>query len=591
VGQLKLSFLGSPKIEYDSKLIELDRRKAVALLCYLAVSGQVCTRDFLAALLWPNANDKHARSDLRQALFSLKRTPIGQWIDAERDVVILRRDENLWIDTVQFSDLLADEPTQDVLTTAISLYRDNFLTGFTLTDSAEFDNWQSLQTQIFQQKLVVALEQLVSLQIAAQETEKALVSVHRLLQIDVLHEPAQRQFMRLCAATGQRMAALRQYESYVELLQQELGLVPSTEMITLYEAIRNNEVIPLKEQHSLSNSFLPPLPRLVVGRDPVVQELKQRLYAIPEAVEQKSLIIQGWPGIGKTTLVAVLAHDTGLHAQYPDGVLFTSLGEHPNLFLELSTWLHVLGCGEDSKLNTLEALSHRLAAVLSGKRVLLIIDDVWNTAHAKPFLVGGQGCTALITTRLNDLAQALAGRPEHLYKLPILTEEQSFDLLCILAPQVAEQYPAELAELAHDLEGLPLALQVAGRLLNAESMLGWSVTDLLRELREGVQILDAQIPADHIAYDRETLPTVRVLLQRSTDRLDDETRKRFALLSVFAAKPATFDLEAIRAVWQVADPKPTIRTLVARGLLEPLEPGRFQMHAILVMHARSMFGA
>ena len=94
-------------------------------------------------------------------------------------------------------------------------------------------------------------------------------------------------------------------------------------------------------------------------------------------------------------------------------------------------------------------------------------------------------------------------------------------------------------------------------------------------------------PADY--KDVQTTPTVAVLIQKSVERLDDLMQERFALLGVFAPKPATFDIEAMSAVWEVDDPRPPARQLVDRGLLEPVGNGRFQMHALLAMHARSMF--
>jgi hypothetical protein len=85
----------------------------------------------------------------------------------------------------------------------------------------------------------------------------------------------------------------------------------------------------------------------------------------------------------------------------------------------------------------------------------------------------------------------------------------------------------------------------------------------------------------------ETTPTVAALLKKSTDLLDVHTLECFAYLGAFAPKPATFDVEAMRAVWDVDDPRPIIRTLVDRGLLETTGQNRFWMHAILVMHAQS----
>jgi DNA-binding SARP family transcriptional activator len=582
-------FLGSPRLEYDGKLIELGRRKALALLCYLAVNEWPSSREVLAGMLWPECDDKRARAGLRQALASLNETPLVEWLETDRDMISLRRDNRLWIDVSRFNELLAAAPTQETLSEAVAIYRDNFMAGFTLRDSAEFDNWQSIQTQVFQQKLISALEQLVALQIAAQETEKAIQSVRRWLIIDVLHEPAQRQFMRLCAATGQRAAALRQFETYSELLREELGIVPSAEMVRLYEAVKKNEPILLEEKLSPLHSTLPALPRVVVGREESLNDLKRRLLAPVGPTQSAMTVIQGWPGIGKTTLVAMLAHDAGLHEHFADGVLFVSLGKTPNLFSELMNWAQALGITDVHKLDTLEALSQRLAAVLRDKHVLIIVDDVWEASHAVPFDVGGYGCARVITTRMNDVAQKLADKPENIYKIPILTEAKAVELLHTLAPQVVEQNEVESFELIQALEGLPLAIQVAGRLLNAEMSLGWGVNDLLRELREGVALLDAEVPSDRVETGDNVLPTVRVLLKRSTDWLDLENRKRFALLGVFAPKPATFDLEAMKAVWRIADPRPTVRTLVARGLLEPVNAGRFQVHALLVMHARSMF--
>lgn len=70
--------------------------------------------------------------------------------------------------------------------------------------------------------------------------------------------------------------------------------------------------------------------------------------------------------------------------------------------------------------------------------------------------------------------------------------------------------------------------------------------------------------------------------------LDPYTRDCFAYLGVFASKPATFDLDAMSSVWQTEDPRPVVRELADHGLLEPAGDGRFQMHALLVQHARSL---
>lgn len=337
----------------------------------------------------------------------------------------------------------------------------------------------------------------------------------------------------------------------------------------------------------------PPMPSLIVGREDALRDLKTRLDVTASrqtaANVQVLTAIRGWPGVGKTTVASALAHDPDIATAFPDGVLWISLGPEPSLLSDLATWGRALGTDELLYAKTLEEASTQLAGLLRDKRMLLIVDDVWEPAHAVPFKVGGRGCAMLITTRNTSVAQALAPTPNDIYKLLVLTDEKALELLQTLAPTVVAQYLQESLELVRELEGLPLALQVAGHMLNIEMSYGFSVIDLLAELREGAKLLEAQAPADRTDLANETTPTVAVLLKRSTDRLDDVARDCFAYLGAFAPKPATFAHAAMKAVWQVADPKFVIRTLVDRGLLEFLPSiERYQMHALLVAHAKSL---
>jgi len=136
---------------------------------------------------------------------------------------------------------------------------------------------------------------------------------------------------------------------------------------------------------------------------------------------------------------------------------------------------------------------------------------------------------------------------------------------------------------------LPLALQVAGRMLNAEVSAGFSVLELIGELREGAKLLAATAPADRTDLVTETTPTIAALLYKSLEHLDDASKECYAYLGAFAPKPATFDIGAMSYVWQMEDPKPVIRILVERGLLEFIpEMGRYQMHALMVMLAKTL---
>jgi hypothetical protein len=228
-------------------------------------------------------------------------------------------------------------------------------------------------------------------------------------------------------------------------------------------------------------------------------------------------------------------------------------------------------------------------ALLRDKEALLIVDDVWEADAALPFRVGGPKCAMLATTRFADVAREIAALPDDIYLLDRLSEESGMALLSQLTPTVSKQYPGECRQLVRDLEGLPLALRVAGRLLEHEASVGFDVRESFESLGNEAAILREKAPEDRFDPKTGTTPTIQLLLQQSTDRLNDDTREHFAFLGAFAPKPATFDLAAMKVVWEVDDPKPIVHELVDRGLLEPIPAtGRFWMHSILVMHATLM---
>lgn len=332
----------------------------------------------------------------------------------------------------------------------------------------------------------------------------------------------------------------------------------------------------------------PSPPRIFIGREDALQDIKRLLIANRGANRENITVIRGWPGVGKTSMVSAIGHDAEMARTFTDGVLWISLEQKPNVITEMAKWGRALGSEEILKAPTVKDATAQLTALLSKRRMLLIVDDVWETGHAAPFTdAAGEQCSVMVTTRLPIVAEALTTDQNRTYNLPVLTEEFAIMLLRILVPEVVSQNESDCLGLVRDLEGLPLALHVAAGLLRTEANLGWGVTDLIEKIREGTELINRQAPRDRIDKDGD-IPSVRALLRRSTDVLDEQTRDCFIFLGAFPPKPATFDLHALRAVWQVDDPKPIVRQLVGHGLLEPVGRGRFQMHRLLVDHARSL---
>lgn len=314
--------LGSPRIERDGAPVEVDTRKAVALVAYLVVTRRRHSRDTLAALLWPEFGQSRARAALRRTLSALGELRAGGWLGADRASVGLKYDA-LWVDVGRFRELVAEcrthgHPESEVcsaclssLTEAAALYRGDFLAGFGLRDSVEFDDWQYFEAESLRREFAGVLQRLVHLHDTAGEYEPAIEYARRWLALDHLHEPAHRSLMELYAQAGQRSAAVRQYRECVRLLEQQLGVSPLEETTRMYQEIKENKLPPETLRPVASHREEGSAPRRappdagsagipLVGRS---AECAALLQAYEDAgTDGRLVILEGEAGIGKTRL-------------------------------------------------------------------------------------------------------------------------------------------------------------------------------------------------------------------------------------------------------------------------------------------------
>ncbi len=239
MAKLELTLLGAPKIIRDGEPVEVDTRKAIALLAYLAVSGRAHTRDELANLLWPEYDHEHARGALRRTLSTLRKALGAEWIETSRETIALSRGDGLVVDVDEFRERLRSEQPA-LVTEAVNLYRGDFLSGFGLRDSASFDDWQAFENDSLRRELATALDRLADHHAGRGEFQVAIARARRRLVLNPLDEPAHRRLIELYARNGERAAAVRQYRECVRTLHSELGVAPVEETTRLYRAIQED---------------------------------------------------------------------------------------------------------------------------------------------------------------------------------------------------------------------------------------------------------------------------------------------------------------------------------------------------------------
>ena len=253
---LRLFLLGNPHLEQDGQTVGVTRRKALALLAYLAVSRQPRSRDELAALFWAEQDQSGARTNLRRDLSVLKQLLGDETLTADGQQIGLNLDGAFWLDVAYFDAQIdtarahahpdgrvCDECAAH-LTEAAALYAGDFMAGFSLPDSAAFEEWQFFEAERLSRRLAGALQRLIEWHIDRGEYERGIDYARRWLALDQLHEPAHRRLMQLYTWAGQQSAALRQYQECARLLKAELDAPPEDATTALYEAIRAKRLPP-----------------------------------------------------------------------------------------------------------------------------------------------------------------------------------------------------------------------------------------------------------------------------------------------------------------------------------------------------------
>ncbi|HEY6628434.1 MAG TPA: BTAD domain-containing putative transcriptional regulator, partial [Acidimicrobiia bacterium] len=312
---IDIRLLGPPRIEKAGTPIDVDTRKAIALLAYLTVET-TATRDRLASLLWPESNTERSRATLRRTLSSL-RTAVGhEIVTADRISVALAEDTPS--DIRSFAAELErtdhhDHDRGDVcglciphLERATALYRGDFLEGFSMRDAAEFEDWARTVTESLRIQAGVAFQRLAMAKAASGDYSGALRSVHSWIELDSLHEPAYRLLMLLHAWDGDRPGAVEAYRRCVAVLDQELGVPPLEETTELYEAILDEDLPPAPgvRRRVKAQAIAVAQREDMIDREEETATLLQAMENL--AVGGKGIVVTGSAWMGKTRLLEEL---------------------------------------------------------------------------------------------------------------------------------------------------------------------------------------------------------------------------------------------------------------------------------------------
>lgn len=331
---LSISLLGTFQVTRGNQpVVDFDSNKVRGLLAYLAVEAdRPHTREALSALLWPDWPQDSALDSLRNALANLRRA-IGDREAVPPHLLITRESiqfntaSDFWLDVAEFENA-NPRGLGNPWGLEAKLYRGPFLEGFSISDSAPFEEWLMLKREQLSQQALQMLRQLADDYEACGEYKLALEYARRQVALEPWLETAHRQVMRILALTGQRSQAMAQYETCQRLLKDELGLEPANETTRLYEVIKNDRLEEIRPGELLPAPGEPPYKGLqyfdvadaglFFGRQALIERLAGHLHQLTDiagdsppaqmspdlsVARMPILAVVGASGSGKSSLV------------------------------------------------------------------------------------------------------------------------------------------------------------------------------------------------------------------------------------------------------------------------------------------------
>lgn len=579
------------------------RRRAVLATLALRV-GEVVGTDQLIDAVWGTAVPSTATNTLQSHVSYLRHL-------LPKKSVIVARPPGYVLDLgeggtdVQIAERLlrqgnhADDPAEGAghLRDAAALWRGRSLANVTGLV------WLEGQAERLDMLQVTIKRALAQARLAIGEHAQLLPELELLAAEHPLDEQIRAQLMLALYRCGRQADALAAFQRLRCELDEKLGLEPS-------QPLRDMEIAILRQDPSLdavaaiaaatkaaaapSSRPVPMTPAQLpspvpgfAGRHAELHTLETtRSDGLADPATVTIAAVSGTAGVGMTALAVHWAHQVAKH--FPDGQLFVNLhgfgpdGSAVSPATAVRGFLDALGVPAAQIPDGLQAQTALYRSLLSGRRVLVVIDNARDADQVRPLLPGSPGCLAIVTSRhqLTGLVATDGARP---LVLDLLSDEDARDLLArrLGKARIASD-PLAVEEIVTGCSRLPLALSIAAA--RAATIPAFPLAVVATELREAGSTLDPFDAGDH-ATD------VRAVFSWSYHALSADAAALFRLLGLYPG----CDIEVPTIASLAGLPMDRVKVLLAEltrsNLLTEYRPLWFSIHDLLRAYAAELLAA
>ncbi|MFC5661766.1 BTAD domain-containing putative transcriptional regulator [Kitasatospora misakiensis] len=453
------------------------------------------------------------------------------------------------------------------------------------------------QRREWEERRLAVVEARLEAEVDGGRWAESVAELTALVEEHPLRERLSELLMLALYRAGRQADALEEYRAADRRLRTELGVAPGPGLRELHGRIlaadgtlavaAGRAVVPAPRlpqegapvAAAEPSTLLVPdqLPSAVAdftGRSAEVEALRAALRepgCVPVAA------VAGMGGVGKTALAVHVAH--GLAGEFPDGRLHLDLhgtdGRPTRPEEALAVFLRSFGVVGEAIPTGLAERAARYRSLLSGRRVLVLLDNARDAEQVRPLLPGSPGCAVLVTgrTRIGALPNA------RFTELPVLPAEDAVTLLTrVVGPERVAAEPEAAGELVRLCGQLPLAVRILAARLACRP--AWGIARLVEQLGGDRYRLDALRSGDL---------AVESSFRFGFDQLDAEQARAFRLLAV----PEVPELSPAEVAAVLDRPGPVAEelaeSLVDCSMLEvSAHPDRYRYHDLLRAFAQRL---
>ena len=292
--RLEVRLLGVVEIIFDGcRVRAFNSLRLQRFLALIALRRGPQHRSRLAFELWPDSNERQARTNLRKLLHDFRHSlpDIGEFVEIDNEIVRWIVTGPSEVDVLRFRDAMAVGD----LELAAHLYSGDLL-------PACYDNWVLEERAKLRREAYGAFVRLTEEAAGRDDHEATIKHAQRIIDLEPTDEAAVRIQMEAHLALSDRAAALRSYHRYADVLERDLEVAPGEAVEALYRQLRAGTII---RDEAQGENLAPVGESPFVGRDSELSRLGEAWNAAWEGGAHL-VLVTGEPGIGKSRLAREL---------------------------------------------------------------------------------------------------------------------------------------------------------------------------------------------------------------------------------------------------------------------------------------------